>query len=365
MAVHWPWQPQMNFKRMNMMPLQIRPDDPRITWQGAISFQHTDQWIMPWRIPYDDRALFPPSALRERASMPAGVRLAFQSDTQMVAGHVETKVEPTVDPIGEPGRIDLYCDGQFHGSLELAEQETFKFQGLPPGEKLIELWLPQYGQFRLRGLELTSGSALAPYEDPRPRWVTYGSSITHCRAAESPSQTWPAITARKHGLNLTCLGYGGNCHLEPMVARLIRDLPADFLSMKVGINIYGSGSLNARTFIPAIIGFVQIIREKHPDTPFAVISPIFSPPRESTPNAVGFTLAAMREEVAEAVQIMKGRGDRNIHYIDGLTLFGADLAGLLPDELHPNAEGYRIMGQNFLENVAAPLFKVPQHVVTR
>ena len=339
------------------MPLQIRPTDPRITWQGAISFQETDRWTMPWRIPFDDRAFYPPDALRERASMPAGVRISFRSDTQMVAGHVE--------PNGEPGGIDLYCDGQFQGANDLVDQRRFKFQALPDGEKLIELWLPQYAQFRLRELELTAGATVTPYDDPRPRWVTYGSSITHCRAAESPSQTWPAIAARKHGLNLTCLGYGGNCHLEPMLARMMRDLPADFLSMKVGINIYGSSSLSPRTFIPAIFGFVQIVREKHPDTPFAVISPIFSPPREATPNAVGFTLSAMREEVAEAVQVMISRGDRNIHYIDGLKLFGSDLIGLLPDELHPNAEGYKIMGQNFLDNVATPIFSGAQQVAAR
>ena len=106
-------------------------------------------------------------------------------------------------------------------------------------------------------------------------------------------------------MDLTCLGYGGNCHLEPMIARMIRELPADFLSMKVGINIYGSDSLNVRTFQSAIIGFVKIVREKHPDTPFVVISPIFSPPRETTPNAVGFTLEDMRQEVAEAVQVLR------------------------------------------------------------
>ena len=80
-----------------------------------------------------------------------------------------------------------------------------------------------------------------------------------------------------------------------MVARMMRDMPADFLSMKVGINIYGSGSLSERTFQSAIIGFVQIVREKHPETPFVVISPIFSSFRETTRNAVGFTLEDMRQ----------------------------------------------------------------------
>ena len=287
--------------------------------------------------------------------MPAGVRLSFRSDTQTIAGYV--------DAIEESSGIDLYCDGRFHGWADLAGQERFTFEALPPGEKLIELWLPQLGQFRLRSLELSAGAAIAPYQDPRPRWITYGSSITHCRTAGRPTQTWPSIVAREGGLNLTCLGYGGQCHLDPMVARMIRDLPADFLSMKVGINIYGSGSLNARTFGPAIIGFVQIVREKHPDTPFAIISPIVSPPRESTLNAAGFTLEGMRDEVAEAVQALQSHGDRNIHYFDGLDLFGPEHVDLLPDELHPNAEGYRVLAENFSRKVAQTVF-VPSNAVT-
>ena len=334
------------------MAQQVRPDDPRLSWQGAISFNDTNGWRMPWRIPYQELALFPPDALRERAAMPAGVRISCHSDTTAITGQVE--------PVEECNAIDLYCNGEFHGSVSLAGQTGFAFDGLPAGENLLELWLPQHGEFRLRGLEISDGATIRPYEDARPKWVTYGSSITHCRTAESPSFTWPAVAARKHGLNLTCLGYGGNCHLEPMIARMIRELPADFLSMKAGINIYGSGSLNIRTFQPAIIGFVQIVREKHPDTPFVVISPIFSPPRETTRNAVEFTLADMRQEVAEAVQAMKDRGDANLHCVNGLELFGSDLAHLLPDDLHPDAEGYKIMGHNFVDKVASRFFAKAQ-----
>ena len=330
------------------MAQKVRPDDPRLTWQGAISFNDTDNWRMPWRIPYKQIDLYPPDALRERAAMPAGVRISCYSDTEFVKGHVE--------PSEEPCSIDLYCGGEFHGSAELTGQSGFLFNGLSVGEKLIELWLPQHSEFRLRGIEISDGATISPFEDSRPRWVTYGSSITHCRTAESPSLTWPAIAARSHGLNLTCLGYGGNCHLEPMIARMIRELPADFLSMKVGINIYGSGSLSPRTFQSAIIGFVQIVREKHADTPFVVISSIYSPPRETAKNAVDFTLEDMRQEVGEAVETMKSRGDANLHYVNGMELFGQDLAYLLPDDLHPDEEGYKIMGQNFVDKVASKYF---------
>ena len=218
------------------------------------------------------------------------------------------------------------------------------------------MWLPHFAPVRVRGLELDDGASAEPAGDGGPRWLTYGSSITHCRSAPGPSKTWPAIVARARGLDLTCLGYGGNCHLEPMVARIMRDLPADYLSMKVGINVYGASSLSHRTFRAAVVGFARTLRDGHPDTPLVVASPIASPPRERVPNAVGFTLEAMREEVAEAVESLRAHGDRNIHYVDGRRLFGDDLAHLLPDGLHPNAEGYQRLARNFIREVADRFF---------
>jgi hypothetical protein len=262
--------------------------------------------------------------------------------------------------VEEISPVDLYVDGEWVGSAPLNGTTSFRFSGFnahaTPADRTIELWLPQFGQLRVRSLELSDGASLSQRTDTRKKWVTYGSSITQCRAAASPSYTWPAVAARGMDFNLTCLGYGGQCHLDSMIARVIRGLPADYLSMCVGINIYGSGSLNERSFKPAIIGFVQIVREGHPDTPFVVMSPICSPPRETTQNTVGFTLDAMRCEVEEAVGLLRAQGDKNVHYVNGLEVFGSDLAHLLPDDLHPNAEGYKVMGQNFLERVAKRYF---------
>lgn len=280
--------------------------------------------------------------------MPAGVRLAFRSNTTSVAGQFvpQTELAP----------IDLCIDGQLRQSVPLAGKDSFQFDGLSNRDKLVELWLPQFGPFQLRSLTLSASATLAPFEDARPRWITYGSSITHCRTAESPTQTWPAIVARERNLNLTCLGYGGQCHLDPLVATMIRDLPADFISLCVGINVLGGATMNERTFRPGIIAFVRIIREKHPTTPIAVISPIYSESRESTPNIVGLDLRSMRKEVAAAVEALENHGDHNIRYIDGLQLFGPELADLCPDGLHPSAEGYKVMGQRFLKVVAPKLF---------
>jgi hypothetical protein len=253
--------------------------------------------------------------------------------------------------------LDLCCDGEVVGSTPMAGRDGFAFDGLPPSEKRVELWLPLGGMFRLRSLTLDDGASLRPFRDRRPRWVTYGSSITQCRSAQSPTESWPAIVARAMDLNLTCLGYGGNCNLEVSVARVMRDLPARFLSMCVGINVYGCAGLSLRTFRPAVIGFVQVVREKHPREPFVVMSPIYSPPRETAPNAVNLTMQIMRDEVAAAVQALRDLGDENLHYVSGLDVFGPEHTQRLPDQLHPDAEGYRILGRGFLEKAAQPYFR--------
>lgn len=289
-----------------------------------------------------------PEPLLERSAMPAGVRISFQSNTTRVSGNIV--------PQNESGILDLCCDGEVVGSLDLSQKDSFAFEGLSDNEKLIEIWLPQFGSFQLRSLEIDDGATLEALTDTRPRWTTYGSSITQCRTAASATQTWPAIVARESGLNLTCLGYGGQCHLDAMVARMIRDTPADYISMCLGINIQGASSLGQRAFRPAIIGAVQIIREKHPDIPLVLMSPICSPPREETPNAVGFHLKGMREEVQAAAEALQAHGDQHVHYVDGLSIFGSDYVHLLPDELHPDAEGYRVMGKNFITQVASKFF---------
>jgi lysophospholipase L1-like esterase len=277
--------------------------------------------------------------------MPAGVRIALRSDTRSLACRFEA--------IGDsaPARLDLFVGGEPCATAALAGRDRVEFAGLPAGEKLLELWLPHDHPFRFQGLELDEGATLTAPDDARPRWITYGSSISQCREAESPSRTWPALVARGAGLNLTCLGFSGQCHIEPMLARLIRDRPADLISLCLGINVHGGASLNLRTFQPAVLGFVSIVRERHPDTPLAVISPIFCPDRESRPNEVGMTLRIMRQEIRAAVETLTELGDGNLHYVDGLTLLGEEHAHLLPDRLHPNQEGYEIIARRFTTDV--------------
>lgn len=327
--------------------MQLKPDSPNLNWQGVVSVEKTGDSLMPWRTPHEMHGLYP-EPLLERSAMPAGVRISFRSNTTHISGSI---VEQR-----DSGMLDLCCNGEFMASYDLRGKNSFVFDNLPDKEKLIELWLPQFGRFQLRNIDIDDGATIEPYIDKRPKWITYGSSITQCRSAASPIQTWPGIVARSKRFNLTCLGYGGQCHLDSMIARLIRDLSAHYISMCLGINIQGASSLGPRAFRPAIIGAVQIIREKHTDIPIVLMSPIYCPNREENPNAVGFNLQKMREEVEAAANALQASGDNNVHYVSGLDVFGSDYVDLLPDNLHPDAEGYRVMGNNFVDVVANKYF---------
>ncbi len=90
-----------------------------------------------------------------------------------------------------------------------------------------------------------------------------------------------------------------------------------------------------------------------------VISPIISPSREEELNAVGLSLTKMRSEIEDAVARTADCGDANLHYFDGLQLFGDDLVqDYLPDQVRPNGDGYEIMGRNF-SNVVFKKITVP------
>jgi len=54
------------------------------------------------------------------------------------------------------------------------------------------------------------------------------------------------------------------------------------------------------------------------------------------------------------VESRTAAGDKNLHLLDGLTLFGADDEKDLYDGLHPNAEGYLRMAERFFAQVCAP-----------
>lgn len=310
------------------------------TLLGAISLEKNDEYIKPWRIFYEDRDFFTPDLLNGHAEIPAGVRIVFETTS------------PTITVEFAPSQAELEFDIEIDQHLLKTVivhpgDASFTMNNLSEKNKKIEIYLSQQEQVSLKNVYIDGHADWGIHTSTRKKWLTYGSSITQCHAAESPSQTWPAITAKELDLDLICLGFSGQCQFEPMIARTIRDTPVDFISLSAGINTYGWNCYNHRTFQAIIIGFIKIIREKQPTVPIVLCSSIYGTFREETPNLVGFTLIEMRKQVKEVVDIFNKNGDNQIFYVDGLEILSAEHEHLLPDGLHPDAEGYKLMGRNF------------------
>lgn len=365
---------------------------------GALDFDDRGTGLAPRRLPDWTRAQLP-QPMDVMVRMPSGVRLRFATDSTTVG--ISFLATNMVMPGRErrPVVFNLETDGvllraestlgnaivmnpEAPGGFELVrgKADTLFFDGLAPGDKTCEVWLPHNAFVELHALVVDDGSEItAAPADARRRWVHYGSSISHCMEASEPAGTWPAVAARLAGVSLRSLGFGGQCHLDQFVARTIRDLPdVDVVSIKTGINIVNMDSMRERVFMPALHGFLDTIREAKPDVPIVVISPIYCPSAETRPGPTipdgqgkfvtidGFeqfrngslSLVRIREIIAEVVEKRRGVGDRGLHYVDGLALFGADDAHDLPDDLHPNPAGYRRMGERFapvLAEIAATL----------
>ena len=336
--------------------LVIPADDPRLAWAGHASLEPVGGGaVRPWRLPHGRIGLFP--GVDRRAREAAGVRVRVRTDADAVA----VDYDICEDDGGARPMDVVVPDPRLPPRLRgcAAPEEVVE---LPRGEKVVELWLSHSGSTVLRSIALRGARFAEAAPASGRRWTTYGSSITQARQARHPTACWPARAAIGRGLDLTNLGFAGECHLDPLVADVIAATPADLISLCLGINVYGAGSLGPRAFVPAVLGFVSAIRRRQPTVPVVIVSPIFSPERETTPNAVGYTLEGMRSDLRRAVDLLRDHGDARVQYVDGLDVFGPEHAARMPDGLHPDHEAQAILADNVSRLVLGENFGVSSGV---
>ena len=362
--------------------------------RGALDLEHTERGVLPHRLPAWARAQCADEQLAEAEAKPSGVRLVFRTRaTTVELDALRTTMAYSGIPPRPSGIYDVLVDGRLavQGSvtggnvmtIDMAAGTretrpgpvgTVRFGGLPDRVKDVEIWLPYNEITQLVALRTDTPVEPVP-QGSRRVWLHHGSSISHGSDAASASTTWPALAAAGGGVELVNLGLGGSALLDPFTARAMRDTPADLISVKIGINLVNADLMRRRAFAPAVHGFLDTIREGHPDTPLLVVSPILCPIHEDTPGpsapvfdngtvrfraagdpterAAGkLTLRIIRDELS-GIAAQRAAADPHLFYLDGRRLYGeSDVTELpLPDDLHPDAATHRRMGERFAELV--------------
>ena len=376
-----------------MTSLITTPITPDLV-HGAVELETTDVGVRVHRLPAWARAQAAEPQLAMVEAQPAGVRVVVTTTARCLELHaLATRYGYLGAPPRPDGVFDVVVDGQVvaQGSLDDATRVTLDprtggadvqpgtvravvAENLPEGEKRVDIWLPHLETLEL--VELRADAPVRAVAQDRRQWVHHGSSISQGSNAATPTGTWVARAAMGAGVDLTNLGFGGSAMVDPFVARTIRDLPADLISLSFGINVVNADVMRRRAFRPAVHGFLDTVRDGHPDVPLLLVSPISCEIHEKTPgpgafdmealargemrfiatgnpdevNAGRLTLRVIRKELARIVA-ERAESDPNLFYLDGLELFGKADEAELPyaDALHPGPEAHARMGARFLK----------------
>lgn len=367
---------------------------------GAQELEQTETGLQPHRLPMKARQQNEDAGFSMAERQPSGIRLKFRTAASVIELDVlPTKRVYTGMPARPDGVFDLRVDGELvqqksalggrimrigmappSMALEPGEVQVLRFESLAAREKLVEIWLPHDEMTELVALRADADLTPVPAQKI---WLHHGSSISQGSNATSPTSIWPAVAATLGDVDLVNMGFGGNALLDSFTARAMRDTKADFISVKMGINLVNLDLVRLRAFGPALHGFLDTIREGHPETPLVVVSPIYCPIHETTPGPGQFDFAALAEgrllfraegnaeDVAkgkltlvtirqkmQAILAQRAARDPNIHYLDGLELYGADDNASLPllDELHPDSATHALIGRRFAEKVFSGVF---------
>ncbi|MDD6799037.1 MAG: SGNH/GDSL hydrolase family protein [Firmicutes bacterium] len=165
--------------------------------------------------------------------------------------------------------------------------------------------------------------------------VFYGSSITQGGCASRPGNIYQNILSRALNMDYLCLGFSGRAMGEKEIAEYMAGL-----DMCAFVSDYDHNAPNSEYLKNTHFALYETIRNKNPDIPYIMI----------THPSKGINEATLRRTtVMESFIKAVDRGDKNIYFIDGDSLFAGDeYDSCTVDGCHPNDLGFYRMARGIL-----------------
>lgn len=328
--------------------------DARITVSGLGWWQEQPKLQ---RLPDRLKATVPPKVWG-LSQAPAGVRLRFRTDSvglgfTATTGKYKLALSPPAALIG----VDVYVDGRYLGSALPDENALLRKDWTLGTEKAlreVEIYLPVGSPTVVKEITLDADARLesgTAYAQVKPV-VYYGSSITQGAQASNPGVAFPCLLGRWLNLDFVNLGFSGNGMGEPALARAVAEIPAAVYVVDYWAN--PAPEVYEKTFPE----FIAILRAKHPETPIVVTGPYYNP-SEILGSRMGQYQLEKRKLIPRLVAEKQKAGDKNIHYVDGLSLIAPEQADALSDARHANSYGMFLYARG-LEPVLRQVLGMPQ-----
>ncbi len=273
-----------------------------------------------------------------------GGRVRFATNSSYVIIRARTNQKKSnfhCTPLMESG-FDLYIDGQngsrYAGPFMFDTDQYREYESrieLPEGTKELTINMPLFGTVLDLEIGLDSMALVwehSPYRNEKPI-VFYGSSITHGAVASRPGLCYENRISRRFNCDFTNLGFSGGAKGEETIATYMSTL-----SMCAFVSDYDANAPDAEHLRNTHYRLYEIIREKHPDIPYFMV----------TRPAFYFGNARPEHRDIIMTHYLKAcdAGDRNVYFIDGSTFFVADDGNDCTTDLsHPNDIGFYRMAE--------------------
>ncbi len=287
------------------------------------------------------------------ANCTAGGQISFQSNSSRIVLRAQLAGPGTMYHMAVTGMcgFDLYIgSGKDQFFLSVSK---FKFQDVKYESELFKATNAEWRTFTINfplyqgvqevliGLEPQAQLKAPPEHALDGPIVIYGTSITQGGCASRPGMAYPNILSRALNLEVVNLGFSGNGRGEPEVAKLLTEIEKPAL-LVLDYHANCGGPEQLRETLPE---FVRILRSTFQTVPILVVSVIDMPRNTIDPVAKQRTVECT--EIQETfVNEARVAGDHHIHFLNGMTLLGADFDECTVDGVHPTDLGFLKMARS-------------------
>jgi len=290
------------------------------------------------------------------ANHTAGGEVRFKTDSKRILIKVELREKSGMYHMPSTGQsgFDLYMDSDGENryiktSRFSVDSTRFKVELFNTDKKEMRsftLNFPLYNGVNSLEIGFDKGAAV---EAPNPfkmkgKFVIYGTSITQGGCVCRPGMAYSNIMSRKLDVQFVNLGFSGSGKGEPALAHLINQISdVRFIILDYEANA-------SSTIKNTLENFVDILREKNPETPILIMSKIrYARERKGTENYE--RLISNRNFQQNLVKKKKEAGDNYIFFLDGSKVLGNQYYECAVDGVHPSDLGSQIIANELTKKI--------------